>query len=138
MEAVQSAQTIPVRRVSTSEELLRPGEYVFIAKRPPLITVEKVPLYPPAGSTGFFKLLWWSLFGKKFDTKQTVELVWPEVDTIILNCPDCATPFATSERHKILSIEPLTIDIPVTCPYTKDRSFEISQGKINVLDVNNG
>jgi hypothetical protein len=125
----------PAVRVSSSEELLRPGEYVFIEKRPPLITVEKVPLYPP---TGFFKLLWWSLFGKKFDTKQTVEVVWPAVDTIILNCPDCATPFATSERHKIISVEPLTIDILVTCPYTKDRSFEISKGKINVLKLNNG
>jgi hypothetical protein len=124
---------VPVVRVKTSEELLRPGEYVFIAKRPPLVTVEKVPLYPPLG---FFKLLWWTLFGKKYDTKQTVEVVWPAVDTIILNCPDCATPFATSERHKIVSVEPLTIDIPVTCPYTKDKSFSISEG--NLTPATNG
>jgi len=122
-------QSLEARRVVSSEDLLRSGDYVFIPKRPPLVTEEKVACYPPLG---FFKLLWWTMFGKKYDTKQTVEVVWPAVDTIILNCPNCFTPFATSAQHKILSVEPLTIDIPVTCPYTKDRSFSISEGKLTL------
>jgi hypothetical protein len=38
-------EALKVRRVSTSADLLNPGEYVFIEKRSPQITIEKTPLY---------------------------------------------------------------------------------------------
>jgi hypothetical protein len=120
-------QALEVRRVPTSADLLNKGEYVFIPKREPKIIVEKSPLTPP---TGFFKKLWWDWFGRKYEMKQIIELQWPEIDTIILNCPSCGGACATTRNHKILSIEPLTLEIPLTCPYCKTRSFEIKEGKI--------
>ena len=69
-------QALEVKRVQHSENLLHPGEYVFVAKRQPIITVEKHPIDPPQGK---FKLLWWTFFGKKHELKQIVELLWPEL-----------------------------------------------------------
>jgi hypothetical protein len=74
MEAVPALE---VKRVKSSEDLLHPGEYVFIEKRAPKITVERMPLRPP---TKFFKHIAWNLFGKKYELKQHVELLWPEHD----------------------------------------------------------
>ncbi len=118
---------LEVKRVKSSEDLLNPGEYVFIEKRSPKITVERTPLEPPQG---FIKKLLWNFVGKKYDFKQYVELLWPEYDAIILNCPACNGPCATTKNHKIISIEPLTLEIPLTCPYCKTRSFDIKEGKI--------
>src|ERR1017187_1370596 len=39
-------QALEVKRVQHSENLLHPGEYVFVAKRQPIITVEKHPIGP--------------------------------------------------------------------------------------------
>jgi hypothetical protein len=47
-------EALEVRRVSSSADLLHPGEYVFIAKRQPKITVERrPPLNPDHASTVF-------------------------------------------------------------------------------------
>lgn len=124
---MQPAPALEVKRVKSSEDLLHPGEYVFIEKRAPKITVERTPLTPP---TGFLKRLAWNFFGKKYEIKQYVELLWPEHDAIILNCPTCNGPCATTKNHKIISIEPLTLEIPLTCPYCKTLSYEIKEGKI--------
>lgn len=120
-------QALEVRRVKSSENLLHPGEYVFIEKRSPIIRTEREPLLPP---TGFFRRMYWNLFGKKYELKQFVELLWPNYDAIILNCPDCNSPCATTAKHKIISIEPLTLEIPLTCPYCKTKSFAIKDGKL--------
>jgi hypothetical protein len=113
--------------VSHSEDLLHPGEYVFIPKREPIRTFHSEPLAPPAGA---FRRLWWNWFGKKYEIKAIVELLWPEIDTIIINCPDCNQALATTQRHKIVSLEPLTIETPLTCPYTKTHTFKVAEGKI--------
>jgi hypothetical protein len=122
-------QALEVRRVPLSEDLSSPGDFVFIGKRAPRITVERLALEAPSG---FFKKLWWNAFGKKYEMKQIVELVWPDYDAIILNCPACNGPCATTKRHKIISIEPLTLEIPLTCPYCKTKSFTITEGKLIV------
>jgi hypothetical protein len=124
---MEPLKALEVKRVEHSEDLLHPGEYVFVGKRQPIITIEKNPIDPPQGK---FKLLWWTFFGKKHELKQIVELLWPEQDAIILNCPVCNGPCATTKNHKIISIEPLTLEIPLTCPYCKTRSFDIKEGKI--------
>jgi hypothetical protein len=124
---MDTAPALEVKRVKSSEYLLNPGEYVFIEKRAPKITVDRMPLTPP---TGFFKRIAWHFFGKKYELKQYVELLWPEHDAIILNCPSCNGPCATTKNHKIISVEPLTLEIPLTCPYCKTRSFDIKEGKI--------
>ena len=118
---------LPVRRVSASDELAKPGDFVFIQKRQPIITLERTPLLPP---TGFFKRLWWGWFGKQYELKQIVELLWPERDTVILNCPQCAQPLASTDKHKIISKEPLTIETPLTCPYCRTFTFKVMEGKI--------
>lgn len=69
--------------------------------------MEQVALDPPAG---FFRRLWWDWFGKKYALREALELLWPEQDAIILNCPVCNLPCATTRNHKIVSIEPLTIE----------------------------
>jgi len=120
-------QALEVRRVRLSEDLSSPGDFVFIGKRQPRVTVERLPLEAPAG---ILEKLWWKFFGKKYEMKQIVEMVWPDYDAIILNCPACNGPCATTKRHKILSIEPLTLEIPLTCPYCKTKSFTITEGKL--------
>jgi hypothetical protein len=122
-------QALEVRRVPSSSDLLHPGEYVFIPKRDPKIAIERQPLTPP---TGFVNRALWNCFGKKYEMKQILELISPEIDTIIINCPTCNTPCATTNRHKILSVEPLTLEIPLTCPYCKDVTFFVKAGKLSI------
>jgi hypothetical protein len=118
---------IKVRRVPRSDELLQPGDYVFIGKREPKRTVEQILIEAP---TNRFRRLWWNWFGKKYALREVLELLWPEIDTVIVNCPACNSPCATTRNHKILSIEPLTLEIPLTCPYCKTNTFKIEEGNI--------
>ncbi len=118
---------LEVKRVPHSEDLLHPGDYVFVNKREPRRNVEMIPIQAP---TNRFRRLWWNAFGKKYALREVLELLWPEIDTIIVNCPVCNSPCATTRNHKILSIEPLTLEIPLTCPYCKTNTFKIEEGKI--------
>src|SRR5690242_6519221 len=124
---MDSLKAVEVRRVPLSEDLMKPGDFVFIAKREPVRKFESVPLQPPAG---FFRRLWWNWFGQKFETKQIIELIWPERDAVIVNCPKCSQPCATTKKHKIISIDPLTIETPITCPYESSPTFTIAEGTI--------
>jgi hypothetical protein len=125
MQAVQPLEAIQVRRVPISPDLLNPGDYVFIPKKKPLITEERVAINSPT----FFQ----RMFRKTYEIKETVIRLWPEIDTVIINCPDCNSPIATTSTHKIISIEPLTIEIPITCPYCKTKSFTITAGKLTPI-----
>jgi hypothetical protein len=118
---------LEVKRVPHSEELLHPGEFVFIPKREPIRTFQSTPIAPPSG---LFRRLWWDLFGKKHEIKQIVELLWPEIDTVIMNCPKCNGPLATTRNHVIVRVEPLTIETPLTCPYCRTNTFKVAEGKI--------
>jgi hypothetical protein len=120
-------EALEVRRVQHSEDLAKPGEYVFIAKRDPKVTVESNPLMPPSG---FWRSLWWSAFGKKVELKQIVEVQWPAYDAIIIDCPQCNQPCATTAKHAIVSVEPLTIETAVTCPYCRTITFKVTDGKL--------
>lgn len=120
-------QALEVRRVPLSEDLSRPGDYVYIEKRAPRVQNQHVPLSPPSG---LFRRFYWNAFGKKYELKQIVELLWPDYDAVILNCPVCNGPCATTKKHKIISVEPLTLEIPLTCPYCKTKSFTITEGKL--------
>jgi len=121
---------LAVKRVPHSEDLLHPGDDVFVGKRAPIRTVEQIAIDPP---TNRFQRLWWSWFGKKYALREVLEMLWPEIDTVILNCPVCNGPCATTRNHKILSIEPLTLEIPLTCPYCKTNTFKIEEGKITLV-----
>jgi hypothetical protein len=86
---------LEVKRVQSSADLLHPGESVFVAKRAPIITVEKHPIDPPQGK---FKLLWWTFFGKKHELKQIVEL-WVVKTSHIHKFNNLATePFSSHQR----------------------------------------
>ena len=128
---------LEVKRVPHSEDLLHPGDYVFIGKREPRRTFHSVAIEPPLERPDgtvigdAFRYLSWKLFGKKFELKPIVESVWPDIDTVIVNCPACNQAFATTQNHKILSVEPLTLNIPLTCPYCKTNTFKIEEGKIS-------
>lgn len=100
----------------SSADLSAPGDFAFIPKREPNRRLEQVPLTPPRN---FFKRLLWQFFGKKTEVKQYIELVWPEYDAVILNCPHCNGPLATTAKHKIVSLEPLTIETPIGCEYSR-------------------
>src|ERR1035441_10687897 len=102
---------LEVRRVAHSEDLLFAGDYVFITARPPKVMTESIPLDPPRG---FFKRLWWDWFGEKYSVKRTEEEVWPAYDVVIMVCPHCRQPLATKKDHRIASVEPLTVEQPVT------------------------
>jgi hypothetical protein len=92
-----------VKRVPHSEELLHPGDFVFIPKRQPAVTFHSVPLEP---SKGWGRRMRWNLFGTKYEIQKTVTPVWPDADTVILNCPICNRPFGTTAQHKITSTDP--------------------------------
>jgi hypothetical protein len=69
----------------------------------------------------------------KCRTARLIEPTTGRLHWAILNCPDCNQPFATKKNHKIISIEPLTVETPVTCPYSKDFTFKVSEEKIMPL-----
>jgi hypothetical protein len=79
-----------------------------------------------------WRWLKWRVFSPKYEIKQIVELLWPEIDTVIINCPECNQALATTGQHKIISLEPLTIETPLTCPYSKTHTFKVAEGKIIV------
>jgi hypothetical protein len=118
-------EALAVKRVPSSADLLNPGEYVFIPKRQPIRTVQQIAIDPPKNR---FRRLWWNAFGKKYALREVLELLWPEIDTVIVNCPVCNGPCATTRNHKIISIEPLTLEIPLTCPYCKTQTFKVEEG----------
>jgi hypothetical protein len=132
-------KSLDLRRVSSSADLASPGDFVYLAKREPLRTVVMVPIDPPRG---FFKGTIWNLIGRKFDVREELEPRWPEHDTIILLCPHCSQPIATTKEHNIVSLDPLTLDKPLACPYSRSSisgpqasdtnavSFAINEGKI--------
>lgn len=116
-----------VKRVPLSEDLLHPGDFVFIPGREPNITYRSIPLNPPKG---WGRRQLWYLFGKKFEIQQIVSPVWPAIDTVIIKCPICNGDVATTERHTIANTDPLTIETPITCPYCRTFTFKVVEGKI--------
>lgn len=123
---MDSLQTLAVHRVPSSANLEKKGDYVLIPKREPVRRYE-----PVAGSpSGFWARLIWIITGRKPLVKEVVETMWPEYDAIILNCPQCNQPCATSKDHKIVAVEPLTIDRPITCPYCRATPFKLTDGTL--------
>ncbi|HVB33724.1 MAG TPA: hypothetical protein VNJ52_05040 [Patescibacteria group bacterium] len=131
-------QAIEVRRVQSSADLSSPGDFTFVPKREPVRKFERIPLEAPKG---YFRNLLWQVFGKKYEVKQIVELLWPEYDAVILNCPNCNMPLATTPQHKIVSLDPLTIETPIACSYERSQgiaakpdgksiAFQVKEGKI--------
>ena len=96
-----SLQTIAVRRVPTSADLEKQGDYVLVPKREPERRYETIAGFP----SGFWQRLVWLITGRKPIVKEVVEALWPEYDAIILNCPKCNQPCATSKDHRIVSVE---------------------------------
>ena|SRR3569832_1968025 len=113
---MDAPQCLTVHRVPTSADLLQPGDYCFIAKREPIRTYETVTTERPSG---FWRGLVWSIFGAKTTTKVTASPQWPECDTIIMQCPHCNQTIGTTKEHRILSVEPLTLDRPLACAYSR-------------------
>jgi hypothetical protein len=117
-----------VKRVSHSEELLHPGDYAFVGKREPIVITHQEPATPPQG---LFRRLWWRwFFGEKMVTSKTLIPQWPDIDTVIVNCPLCNGPVATTKNHTIACLDPITIETPITCPYCRTFTFKVVEGKI--------
>jgi hypothetical protein len=72
---------------------------------------------------GFFAKIAFKLWGKKTELHQAIELQWPEYDAIILNCPHCYMPLATTMKHRITSLDPLTIESPIGCEYSRAKGI---------------
>ena len=96
---MQTVLATEVKRVPSSDDLTAPGDFAFIPKREPIRRIETMPLVPPRN---LFKHLIWQFFGKKQEVRQFIELQWPEYDAVILNCPQCKVPLATTPTHKIV------------------------------------
>jgi hypothetical protein len=108
--------TLEAHRVPSSADLMKAGDYCLIEKREPIRKFEPVPVETPQG---FVKQLIWTIFGKKQSYKEIIEIVWPDYDAIVMNCPHCNQPIGTSKDHRIVSIEPLTIEKPLACAYSR-------------------
>lgn len=113
---------------------MQAGDYCFIAKRDPIRKFEPVQNEPP---TGFLAKLRWLFFSKKQCYKEAIEIVWPDYDAIILMCPHCSQPIGTTKDHRIVSLDPLTIEKPLACAYSRRSpsapptiAFQIKDGKI--------
>jgi hypothetical protein len=48
-------ESLEVRRVSSSVDLMNPGEFCFVGKREPILRYQQVQTEPPQN---FFKRLW--------------------------------------------------------------------------------
>src|ERR1700685_3518810 len=126
-------QTLEVRRVPSSADLMQAGDYCLIEKREPI--KRHVPL--PDQPRGFWpKLMAW-LRNKKRAYLVVTEPVWPDYDAILVMCPHCSQPITTTKEQKIVNLEPLTIDFPLACAYSRRSptapptiAFEIKDGKI--------
>jgi uncharacterized protein YbaR (Trm112 family) len=118
---------VPAVRVATSEDLLNKGEYVFIPARPQEVHYQSEAIPNP----GFFR----RLLGRTYTMKRIENPVWPKIDTIVLNCPKCNGTLGTTKDHTILSVEPLHLDMPLTCPYCRTFTFEVKNGNLNELNA---
>jgi hypothetical protein len=127
--------TLEVNRVPSSADLTKAGDYCFIAKRDP---IRKFLPSEPEESKGFWDRLklWFDLSHRPIP-KEVVEIVWPDYDAIILMCPHCNQPIGTTKDHRIVTIEPLTIEKPLACAYSRPSqnalptiAFKIQDGKI--------
>jgi hypothetical protein len=118
---------LEVKRVPHSEDLLHPCEFVFISKGEPVRRFESIRLDPPKG---WVRRKLWELFGRKYEVKQIAEFVRPEIDTVIFNCPACNSPCAATKNHKIVNLEPITIETPITCLYCRTSTFKVAEGRI--------
>lgn len=77
---------------------------------------------------------------RKQSYKEVIEIVWPDYDAIVMNCPHCNRPIGTTKDHRIVSIEPLTIEKPLACAYSRPSltaapliAFQINDGKVTPL-----
>lgn len=122
---------LEVKRVPRSEDLLHPGDYVFVPRREPIVNTYRQPVQPPAGA---FRRFLWRLFGAKYEVSRTVVPLWPDVDTIIVNCPICNGPIGTTKHHVVADLEPLTIETPITCPYCRTFTFKVVEGKVMLAE----
>jgi DNA-directed RNA polymerase subunit RPC12/RpoP len=118
---------LEVRRVPSSADLEKPGDFAFIKKREPILITTERPLPAPHG---LWKRFFFHLWGKKVERTVTAEPLWPPRDTVIIICPSCSQPFATTDKHTIVSLEPLSIKPDLACPYCRTQSFFIEEGKI--------
>jgi hypothetical protein len=68
------------------------------------------------------------LFGAK--AKMTLK----DVTTIVMACPVCATPLVTMSGQLIEHRDPLTLALPIRCPYAIDNphAFKVVEGKISL------
>jgi len=133
-EIIHPIEALEVRRVASSADILKPGDYCFIPKREPIRTFQPISIEPPQG---FLRGVWWAFFGKRKGTKEIIEIRWPDYNAIIINCPHCNQPVATTKEHRIISVEPLTIEKPLGCAYSRSSptaaptvSFQIKEGQI--------
>lgn len=110
--------------------LLNPGDFVFIPKRDPVKRFESLPVAPPKGVLARWL---WQRFGKRFELRPVYEPVWPAQDAVVINCPICNGPNGTTEHHKIASVEPLTIETPITCIYCQTFTFKVVEGTIMIV-----
>jgi hypothetical protein len=99
---------LEVKRVQHSEDLLHPGEYVFVPKREPIVTIEKLPTQPPQGK---FKLPCWTSFRKKEESKQIVETAVARTGCNHPELPYLQGRMRHGENHKIISVEPHAFEI---------------------------
>jgi hypothetical protein len=134
---MEALQTLEVRRVPSSSDLMQAGDYCLIQKREPIVTTERARVLRVEAPKGIIRRLAWTLLGPKYQVKESVETLWPDYDAIILMCPHCNQPIGTTKDHRIVNIEPLTIEKPLACAYSRQSptapptiAFQIKDGKI--------
>jgi hypothetical protein len=130
-------KALEVRRVATSPDIERPGDYCFIAKREPIRTYDTMTVERPRGIwTAILMAL--GIPATKRVTRETLLPQWPDYDAIVMACPHCGQPIGTTKEHRIVSVEPLTIDQPIACAYSRGAgkfdtptvAFTVKDGKI--------
>jgi hypothetical protein len=77
------------------------------------------------------------MFSKKYIEKETVLPLWPEHNAVVVMCPHRNQPIGTTKERHIVSTEPLTIEQPLACAYSRPTmtalptiAFQIKDGTI--------
>lgn len=96
-------RSLPLRSVSVSADLEKPGDFVFIKAREPERTQIRTPIEPPKNP---LKRFFWYMFETSFRVTETLIPQWPVRGTVILLCPRAYSP---SRRLEIIKSSRLNL-----------------------------
>ena len=116
-----------VKRVSTPDEPLHRGDVVFLQKREPIKTFESVPCRSAERHRCALAL---ATVREQVRTEAGVRAGMAGHRHLRHALPHLQRPNGSHEASPITSLDPLTIDAPITCPFCSTFTLKVVEGRI--------